>query len=373
MNIQKRRFQQKWTQEFPWIRYSESEDGIYCAPCFLFSGYHFNDEFVKSPFKDWKNATDTSCDTLCRHSSSRCHLRCKKQAVTFIAVMERRRPSVKSHLSDACSKQVEQNTKALLSIIDAIQFLVKQGLPLRGHHWNEDLKREDGNLSKLIDFLSYYCSDLNLVIVASCQNVPDIRNFMDSLKELTLFFKYSAKRKLILKEHLKNDKDHEDLLADLHEEEIVPNRRYLGLSVLCDTCWLTRVDSIHCLLKHYRAVCKALETVRERSCGQSASDADTFLMHLLSFEFLASAVICHHVLAYTRPLTVALQAKSCDLLKAFRIAHTLRRTLIAERGEDSKFLRLWQKIIETAQSLSVEPSKKKNSSQAAKSFQSTCQ
>ena len=34
---------------------------------------------------------------------------------------------------------------------------------------------------------------LNLVIVASCQNFPDIRNFVDSLKELTLFFKYSAK------------------------------------------------------------------------------------------------------------------------------------------------------------------------------------
>ena len=185
MNIQKRRFQHKWTQEFPWIRYSESEDGIYCAPCFLFSDSRFNDEFVKSPFKDWKNATGTSRGTLCRHSSSPCHLRCKEQAVTFIAVMERRRPSVKSHLSDAYSKQVEQNTKALLSIIDAIQFLVKQGLPLRGHHWNKDLKREDGNLSKLIDFLSSYCSDLNSHLHTSAKNArylsPKIQNEFISL------------------------------------------------------------------------------------------------------------------------------------------------------------------------------------------------
>ena len=69
----------------------------------------FNDEFVKSPFKDWSSATGTSHGTLCRHSSSHCHLRCKEQAVAFIAVMERRRPSVKSQLSDAYSKQVEQN------------------------------------------------------------------------------------------------------------------------------------------------------------------------------------------------------------------------------------------------------------------------
>ena len=41
------------------------------------------------------------------------------------------------------------------------------------------------------------------------------------------------------------------------------------------------------------------------------------------------------------------------------MAHTLRRTLIAKRGEDSKFPRLWQKIIEAAQSLSIEPTKKR--------------
>ena len=54
-------------------------------------------------------------------------------------------------------------------------------------------------------------------------------------------------------------------------------RKFLGLS-------------IHCLLKHYRALCEALETVWERWCGQRPSDADTILKHLLSFEFLASAV-----------------------------------------------------------------------------------
>ena len=126
---------------------------------------------------------------------------------------------------------------------------------------------------------------LKLVIVVSCQNVPDIRNFMDLLKELTLCFKYSAKQKYILKEHLKNDKDHEGLLADIIDLHEQPKRQYLGLAVLCDTCWLSRVDSIHCLLKHYRAVCEALETVWERSSGQSASDGDTFLKYLLSFDF----------------------------------------------------------------------------------------
>ena len=36
---------------------------------------------------------------------------------------------------------------------------------------------------------------LNLAIVASCTSVPDICDFINTLKELTLFFKYSPKRK----------------------------------------------------------------------------------------------------------------------------------------------------------------------------------
>ena len=51
---------------------------------------------------------------------------------------------------------------------------------------------------------------LNLVIVAGCNNVPDIRNFMNSFKELTLFFKYSAKRKHILIDHFKSSNIQED-------------------------------------------------------------------------------------------------------------------------------------------------------------------
>ena len=73
-------------------------------------------------------------------------------------------------------------------------------------------------------------------------------------------------------------------------------------------------------------MCEAVEAVRDSSTGQSASDADSFLKWLLLFEFLVSAVICRHILAYTRPLTVALQAKGCDL-KVHRMAQHLVKTL----------------------------------------------
>ncbi|WAR25200.1 hypothetical protein MAR_010904, partial [Mya arenaria] len=65
-----------------------------------------------------------------------------------------------------------------------------------------------------------HCNPLSkLVIVPSCTEVPEIRNFMNAFKELTLFFGYSAKRKDKLKTFL--TKDMSDLLA-VHVEICSP-------------------------------------------------------------------------------------------------------------------------------------------------------
>lgn len=129
--------------------------------------------------------------------------------------------------------------------------------------------------------------------------------------------------------------------------------------MLSDTRWLTRVDSIDCLLSNYRAVCEAVEAVRNSSSGKSASDADSFLKRLLSFELLVSTVLCHHVLAYTRPLTVALQAKDCNLLQAHRMAQRLAKALDSERAAD-KFHGLWQTITKISSDLDIQPAKKRS-------------
>ena len=145
-------------------------------------------------------------------------------------------------------------------------------------------------------FMHCHNHALNLVILSSCNSVPLFQNLMDMLKELTLFFKYSAKFKHILHDHLKSS-DQEDFLADcVNGDLVLAKRRCQELPVLSDTHWFIQVDSIDCLLKHYRAVGEALEAVRNSSSSQSATDADSFLRRPLSLEFLVSAVICHHVL-----------------------------------------------------------------------------
>lgn len=514
MNSQKRRYRHKWSDTYEWIRYSNSSDGIFCSSCFLFSNVHFNGGFVSSPFRDWKNAVGKTRGALRRHSMSACHRQCIQQAAALIAVVEKKSPSIKSRLVTSYDLQVERNTKALVSIIDTLQYTIKQGIAQRGHSWNKTTRRENGNFSMLIDLIATYspclsdhlvkaarnarylspkiqndfisingdlirqrvveecnrslfwsvmadeatdvstveqvsicvryvsvkneqlevCEEfvgftsvprttadvlttaidtflkksgldlskligkgfdgasnmsghvsgvstrlqqlypkakyythcrnhaLNLVIVASCKAVTDIRRFMETLKELTLFFGNSAKRKHILLKHM-SVQDQENLLADSMEDEdeeimLIPKRRHRGIPVLSDTRWLSRVDSIDCMLQNYLPVCKAVEEIKQSSSGQSESDADSFLCRLMTFEFVASGVICHHLLAYTRPLTVALQEKECDLYKAHSMAQRLVQSLKSERKDD-KFQNLWSRIKRIAATLNMEPAKKR--------------
>ena len=140
----------------------------------------FNSEFIKEPFRDWKNATGALRGCLNRHNASLNHLQCVEKAANFLAVMDKNRLSIKSQLSNEYEKQVQVNTRALLAIIDVIQFLANQGIALRGHHWNKVTHRENGNFSTMIDFLANYSTELRSHILRSPKNArylsPKIQN-----------------------------------------------------------------------------------------------------------------------------------------------------------------------------------------------------
>ena len=60
---------------------------------------------------------------------------------------------------------------------------------------------------------------LNLVIVATCKAVPEIRNFMDTFQKMTFFLSNSAKRKAIVKRHYKDSSSLDDMLHDFSQED----------------------------------------------------------------------------------------------------------------------------------------------------------
>ena len=58
----------------------------------------------------------------------------------------------------AAIEQIELNMTTV--IIDSIQFLVKQGLALRGSNWDKAANSEDGNFTSLLELMRKYSPQL---------------------------------------------------------------------------------------------------------------------------------------------------------------------------------------------------------------------
>lgn len=187
---------------------------------------------------------------------------------------------------------------------------------------------------------------LNLVVVEACK-VNEIKNFMNKFRELTFFLNYSPKRKPILKAKMGSGTT-VDLLGLENEEEIElfrsSSRRHVMPS-LCETRWLARVDSVSCLLANYQQVLAALEDVEDQSSGQASSDAESFLLKLKQFATIFSAVCTQSVLAYLRPLSLALQNPSSDLLAAHEHAKLTLSALKSKRNTSEHFDSIYDRAL----------------------------
>ncbi|KAK2549573.1 52 kDa repressor of the inhibitor of the protein kinase [Acropora cervicornis] len=74
------------------------------------------------------------------------------------------------------------------------------------------------------------------------------------------------------------------------------------------------------------------------------------------FQYIISAVLTQYVLGYTRPLSVLLQSKTCDLVKVHTEARNLVSLLAGSRTEE-KFGKLYARGVKVAQTIEVLPSK----------------
>ena len=88
----------------------------------------------------------------------------------------------------------------------------------------------------------------------------------------------------------------------------------------------------------------------------SSHDASGFLHGMEQFQYIISAVLTQYVLGYTRPLSVLLQSKTCDLVKAHTEARNLVSLLAGLRTEE-KFGKLNARAVKVAQTIEVLPSK----------------
>ena len=85
--------------------------------------------FLEKGFKNWKKALEK----FEKHQSSQCH-----RAASTYEILIPRCPDFAELFDNKEKEALELNRRCFMAILDSIQYLARQGIPLRGHGSDED-------------------------------------------------------------------------------------------------------------------------------------------------------------------------------------------------------------------------------------------
>lgn len=156
---QLRKFQSSWFSKYPWLTYSRSENGGYCACCIFFANPSGNlGVLARSPLVKFKKALEV----LALHEKTESHKNALVKMDAFLEYMSGKRQSVSAQLSSSYAAQIEHNRKVLRSVIATIELCGRQGLALHGHRDTLMML-----IITLVTFMLYLNFGVMLVIRAS--------------------------------------------------------------------------------------------------------------------------------------------------------------------------------------------------------------
>lgn len=199
----------------------------------------------------------------------------------------------------------------------------------------------------------FHCMNhrLNLCIADTC-SYQLVRDMMATVRKLSEFFNNSPKRQQHLVKNIK---------------ELLPNNNHEVLINVCRTRWVARIDGMDRIVEMLLPVASALEDISlnrdengDRGRGDwnvdSRNDAQS-LLNAITFTFIVAIVVVRHILDLTRPLTLKLQRKEIDLLKAKDEIALLKHALAdMQRNIDVRHHQLYVEAVELAASIGVQPS-----------------
>lgn len=186
---QSRSYQQSWKAKFPWTTYNTEKDKVFCEVCTTAKDMNAPlptsaadkeslKSFVQCGFTSWGKALER----FSKHEKSTLH----RAAVSIVAASNAR-VNVASAMSKAKQKQMTDARKALLAILSSIQYLLCQGLAIRGK------TDEDSNLIQLLN--------------VRAQEIPELKSWLaqkkskwlshDILNEMTEIMAHDILRTLI--------------------------------------------------------------------------------------------------------------------------------------------------------------------------------
>ncbi|XP_060855231.1 zinc finger MYM-type protein 1-like [Metopolophium dirhodum] len=155
----KLKFQHHWLTSYSWLLYSEIKSGAFCRFCVVFAkcGGVGNQKlgFLSSePFNNWKKAKEV----FNKHSLLEYHKTAALKADSFLSVFSKKQKSIVDALDDDRSKQIINNRKRLLPIVECIILCGKQEIALRGHRdfgpidFTSASAKNEGNFREILKY-----------------------------------------------------------------------------------------------------------------------------------------------------------------------------------------------------------------------------
>ena len=127
----KRKFSHVHLVSHKWLRYSVTNDSVYCAYCVVYG----KDGIERSQFATQEGVTNWSNigRLVQQHSKSSNHLDSLTKGASFLCVFSGSQRDIYSQLSSEVQDTVERNRKIIEAIIDTVILCGKQNIALRGH------------------------------------------------------------------------------------------------------------------------------------------------------------------------------------------------------------------------------------------------
>ncbi|XP_048622726.1 zinc finger MYM-type protein 1-like [Brassica napus] len=161
-----RRFNPAWFDQFPnWLEYNVKKDATFCLYCYLFRDNAGkggrNDAWTIDGFSSWnkaKNISEHVGDVNSFHNNAA--MKCEN-------VMNQGQ-SIKHALHKQDDIAKNEYRVRLNASIDASRFLLRQGLPFRGHEEKEETDN-NGNFVELLKYTAEQNEDMSKVVL---RNAP---------------------------------------------------------------------------------------------------------------------------------------------------------------------------------------------------------
>ncbi|ELT87454.1 hypothetical protein CAPTEDRAFT_198828 [Capitella teleta] len=141
--------QNHFSSQYRCFAYSQTHQGIYCKICVLFAPNQVHGQelgnLVKQPLKKFAHLTGTT-GKFDMHLRNGFHKSCVTAAILFKKSVETNNDAA-AQLNRQEADERAKNRKALLRIIQAIEYHGRLGLPLRGHRDSGILAVADGSIN----------------------------------------------------------------------------------------------------------------------------------------------------------------------------------------------------------------------------------